>query len=237
MYEFNELDVLFDSQTIKPNFQYVHVFLSILLYGENPEGLGRYRLESELLIGSGTAKSLVKRLKENGNYIRIFEQVRREKKELRRKGHVLTEKGLLLLTKIKKNIPILKETQTDFLKEIIIDSSENFSFFCLIKNAGEHLVDGIAQRDAAIMIGGSGATCLLYDGIKIIFPEYYELTEINETISINQEIQTYFKTKIFNSNVILEKGDVIIIALGNELKKARLAALNAALSLIIKKKI
>jgi hypothetical protein len=234
MQEFNELDVLFDSQTIKPSFEYVHVILSILLYGENPEGLGRYRLENELLIGSGTAKSLVKRLKENGNYIKVPKQIRKDMQEIRRKGHVLTEKGLFLLTKIRKRIPILKDTDTDFLKDIIIDSFEKYSYFCLIKNAGEHLGDGLAQRDAAIMIGGSGATCLVYDGIKIVFPEYYALKEINENISINQDIQTYFKTKIINSNIMLEKGDIIIIAVGDDLKKARLAALNAALSLIMK---
>jgi hypothetical protein len=234
MNEFNELDILFDSQTIRPSFDYVHVLLSILLYGENPEGFGRYRLENELLIGSGTSKSLVKRLRENGKYIKVPEQNKKNNQDLKRKGHVLTEKGLDLLTKIKKKFPILKEADTEFLKEIIIDSMGAFSFFCLIKNAVQNLGDGIAQRDAAIMIGGSGTTCLVYNGNKVIFPDDYAVNERDIRIPINQDIQTYFKAKIINSNVIFERGDVIIIGLGDNLKKARLAALNAALSLIKK---
>ena len=232
MTKFNELEVLFDSKTIKPSFELVHVILSILLYGDYPEGLGRYRLESELLIGAGTAKSLVKRLKRVGNYIKVPEHAREENHETRRKGHVLTERGLRLLTKIKQKIPVLTQTDTDFLKEIIIDSKNNYSYLCLIKKEIQKLGEGITQRDAAIMIGGLGATCLAYDGNNIVFPEDYAVSKLDIRISINEELQTYFKTKILNENTPLEKGDVIIIGIGESSKKARLAALNAALTLI-----
>ena len=232
MNKFDELEVLFDSKTIKPNFELVHIILAILLYGEYPEGLGRYRLESELSIGSGTVKSLVKRLKNQGNYIKIPTYPKEAIQEKRRKGHVLTSKGLNLLGKIKEQIPIINQTDTEFLKEIIIDSKGNSTYFCLIKKAIGTLGDGIAQRDAAIMIGGAGATCLVYDGINIVFPEDYLASKTDMKININEDIQTYFKAKLLNQNTILENGDVIIIGIGNNPIKARLAALNAALTLI-----
>ena len=232
MNKFDELEILFDSKTIKPNFEIVHVILAILLYGEYPEGLGRYRLESELSIGSGTAKSLVKRLKDQGSYIKIPTHPKGAIQEKRRKGHVLTSKGLNLLGKVKKSIPIISQTDTEFLKEIIITSKGSYSYFCLIKKAIRSLGDGLAQRDAAIMIGGAGATCLVYDGINIVFPEDYLVKEMDVKININEDIQTYFKTKIMNENAVLENGDVIIIGIGDKPIKARLAALNAALTLI-----
>ena len=58
---FEDLDDLFNSATIKPSFDYIHIILAIYLFGEleDQEGIGRYRLKEELLIGSGTAKSLI----------------------------------------------------------------------------------------------------------------------------------------------------------------------------------
>ena len=64
MFEFSELNDLFKSATIKPSFKKVHVILSMFIFGENPQGIGRYRLKKELLIGSGTARSLITKLNE-----------------------------------------------------------------------------------------------------------------------------------------------------------------------------
>ena len=57
MKELSELKPLFESLTIRPTFDYVHIILSLFIFGENPGGIGRYRLKDELQIGSGTAKS------------------------------------------------------------------------------------------------------------------------------------------------------------------------------------
>ena len=69
MKELSELAPLFESLTIKPTFDYVHIILSLFVFGENPSGIGRYRLKDELQIGSGTAKSLVKKLKDVSEFI------------------------------------------------------------------------------------------------------------------------------------------------------------------------
>ena len=90
-----ELADLYKSDTIKPTFEDVHVILALFIFGENRNGIGRYRLEKELLIGKGTAKSLITRLNKKINFISVLDGNIR-------KGHVLTEKGEIYLKKIKK---------------------------------------------------------------------------------------------------------------------------------------
>ena len=226
MNELIELDSLFDSQTIKPTFDYVHVILAFFLFGENPEGIGRYRLEKELLIGSGTAKSLVRRLKEIGNFIKVPVK-KSDDLESKMKGHILTDNGLMMFSKLRSKFPILQAADTNILKDIIINPVSH-SYFCLVKNAESKIRDGITQRDAAIRVSGSGATCLVYDGNNLVFPEDYT----SDKGITDENIQLYFRTKFVNANVNLERGDAIIIGLGDNPRKARLAALNAALTLM-----
>jgi hypothetical protein len=231
MKDFEELDPLFESKTIKPSFDYVHIILAILLFGDNPEGLGRYRLKEELIIGEGTAKSLVKKLKREGSFIEVFVKKSNNQQQTKSKGHVLTENGLRILMKIKNKIPLLDEGDISILKNFIIDSEIIKSYYCLVRGAADLLKSGVEQRDAAIRCGGLGATCLIYNGNGLVFPSYSSEQE-NRGVKINDKIQLYFKTKLVNVNTSFEKGDVIIIGSGTEIRKARLAALNAALTLL-----
>lgn len=226
MNELSEFAPLFDSQTIKPTFDYVHVVLAFFLFGENPEGIGRYRLQKELVIGSGTAKSLMRRLKEIGNYIEVpYRDI--NQLDSKKKGHILTENGVKTFTILRNKFPILQPADNQIIKEIIIDSA-SYAYFCLVKDVQTEVKDGIAQRDAAIKISGSGATCLIFDGENLVFPEDYS----SEQRIAEKNIQMYFKTKVINANVKLEKKDAIVIGLGDNPKKARLAALNAALTFL-----
>ncbi|NVM17409.1 MAG: DUF4443 domain-containing protein [Candidatus Lokiarchaeota archaeon] len=229
MKELSELEPLFESRTIKPTFEYVHVLLSLYIFGENSEGIGRYRLREELQIGSGTAKSLFKKLKNVSKFIMVPSEGKGSISEIQRKGHILTEKGHNFLTKIKKKIPILEKASLKFLREIIIEPENKNPYFCLVKNAVKTIIDGIEQRDAAIKINGSGATCLIYNGRDLYFPTKFN--NINEREKINQNTLNYFKTKIEDANVKFEPNDVIIIGSGDNPQKSRLATLNAALTL------
>ncbi|MFW9898639.1 MAG: DUF4443 domain-containing protein [Candidatus Thorarchaeota archaeon] len=221
----DELEELFESETIKPTYDYVHVILALFIFEENPNGIGRYRLKEELLIGSGTAKSLIKKLNEKLNFISVLNGNIR-------KGHILTENGLnFFLNKVKKKIPFLKKGDISILKDIIIESEDVRVYFCQIKNVGDKLTKGIEQRDAAIKVGGIGATCLVYDGKNIIYPVNISDTEKTK-MTINKQPYKYFNEEIIKSDSKLEKNDVIIIGLGNKLERARIAALNAALTLI-----
>mgnify|MGYP001060769090 CR=1 FL=1 len=224
MKELSELKPLFESLTIKPTFDYVHIVLSLFIFGENPEGIGRYRLKDELQIGSGTAKSLVKKLKDVSEFIVVPD-------EGERKGHVLTVKGHKFFAKIKKKIPLLEKADITFLKDIIIEPENVNPYLCLVKNATKKIKNGIEQRDAAIKVNGSGATCLVYNGKDIVFPSKFVNNSNDEQKKINQKTLKYFTSKIIKAKVLFEKDDVIIIGLGESPQISRLAALNAALTL------
>ncbi len=102
----------------------------------------------------------------------------------------------------------------------------------MIRDSIDRITNGIEQRDAAIKIGGIGATCLFYDGKDLIFP--------SSSLSKNSSGQTVVRDSVFEyiSSIIQKRGfqlkenDVIIIGIGKSPENARLAALNAALTLI-----
>ncbi len=227
------LDPIFKSSTIKPSFKLVHVILSLYLFAENPEGIGRYRLENELNIGSGSARSLVKSLREKIEFISLSTEHNGKSKSIaKRRGHILTKKGNEFLEKIKTIIPIIKQADINLLKDILIDVNNIFPFFCLVKQKGQEIDNGIKQRDAAIMISGVGATCLLYDGKRFKFPDETQSTDNTIHFQVERKIETYFEKLIKLENQELEKNDVVIIGLGKNIQIARLSALNAALTLI-----
>jgi hypothetical protein len=222
---FEELDSLFESTTIKPSFEKVHVILALFIFDENPEGIGRYRLQKELIIGEGTAKSLIKKLNEKKKFVAVVV-------EKKRKGHVLTKLGLQYLERIKMIIPIIQKGESSVLKDIIIDSEETSVFFCLVKNSSNKITDGVNQRDAAIKVNGSGATCLVYNGKNLVFPSKSYSGSIDNDSIINETLYEYFESNLSEKMIKLESNDVIAIGLGDSPQKARIATLNAALTLI-----
>lgn len=223
--KFEELDSLLDSPTIRPTFEKVHIILALFIFAENRDGIGRYRLQKELLIGEGTAKSLIRKLNKDVNFIMVTT-------EMKRRGHILTKDGINYLEKIKRIIPIINECDTSLLKEIIIEGERIYTSFCLIKNAFHKITDGVSQRDAAIKIDGSGATCLVYNGENLIFPSKKPLVSIEEDMIVNESLYRYFKSELSIENIKLESNDVIAIGSGDSPQKARLATLNAALTLL-----
>ena len=223
---FEELDPLWHSPTIKPSFELVHVILALFIFEENKEGIGRYRLQKELSIGSGTAKSLIRKLNEDLNFIMVLTD------EKIKKGHILTETGLEFVHKIEHKLSLIKAGDSSVLKDIIIKAEGNFSYFCLVRNAIDKIINGIEQRDAAIKIGGVGATCVLYNGRDLVFPPYKLSNDKGTEIKVEDDIFKYIHTLINEKNSFLDTNDAIIIGIGDNLEKARLAALNAALTLL-----
>ena len=223
---FEELDILFQSPTIKPSFEKVHVILALFIFEENKDGIGRYRLQKELLIGSGTVRSLIKKLNEKINFITVLDD------ENKKKGHVLTKNGMNFLKGIKQKIPLIKAGDPSELEDIIIKSEGFNPFFCLVRNASNKITKGIEQRDAAIKIGGVGATCLIYNGSDLIFPSQIISENEKNQMTIETNTFNYIETLFNTKNSKLEENDVVIIGLGENPEKARLAALNAALTIL-----
>jgi len=227
-----DLDAMFESDTIKPTFEYAHILLSLIIFENHPLGIGRYRLKKELLIGMGTARSLISRLKDKVDFIKVSKGKNQNNQPKNRLGHILTEKGMKYLERFKKKVPLLKEGDLNILKEIIIEAERNYPFICVVKQGDSKIKYGMEQRDAAIKVNGSGATCLVYNGIHFVFPVSTSVENQGLKEKANKKIEEYFKNLIFTANNTLEKGDVFIIGLGDEPKIARLASLSAALTLI-----
>jgi hypothetical protein len=230
---FDELDELFESKTIKPSFDYIHIILSLYIFGKHPRGIGRYRLGKELNLGPGTVRSLMDKLKkDNINFIEVTDFNSKKDDDQKKRGHVLTKKGLDFLRKIKKKIPLIEKGDYLILQPIIIESENVSIYICLVKNAGEKIGNGVEQRDAAIKMNGLGATCLIFDGETLRFPSQSRKEFDQNDIRVNEEIMKYLRIKLINVNLELQKNDVIIIGLGDNSYKARLAAFNAALTLL-----
>lgn len=223
----NELEILFESETIKPTFKRVHIVLALYIFGENEKGLGRYRLQKELNIGSGTARSLITKLKEKSDYLSVL-------RENNRKGHILTQKGKEFLRAIKDKIPLLVQAEQKQLKDIIVDSKETYAFFCIVKNSASQITNGIEQRDAAIIVGGIGTTCLLFNGSSYVFPSKALSESEQHLMTVSEAVQEYFSSVFRENQVQIEKNDAVLIGLGDSPEIARLSALNAALTLIKK---
>jgi hypothetical protein len=133
---------------------------------------------------------------------------------------------------VKSKIPLIEKGNTSLFKEIIIESKDNFSYFCVVKNASNRLSNGIDQRDAAIKIGGIGATCLIFARKKLVFPAQKTNRNIEDQSIVDKNIFEYIQIQVGRKNFQLEENDVIIIGIGKDPQKARLATLNAALTLI-----
>ncbi len=231
-----ELDELFESRTIKPNFDYVHIILCLYIFGKYPQGIGRYRLGKELVLSSGTVRSLMERLKKDSiNFIEVVDTSSKREDDTKKKGHIITNKGLEFLAKVKKRIPLIEKGDYSILRDIIIESENISIYICLVKDAESRVGSGVEQRDAAIRVNGKGATCLIFDGQNLVFPPYAYPHNNQKEIKVNRKILQYCVTKLVNVNLQFQKGDVIIIGLGDDSYKARLAAFNAALTLIAHK--
>ena len=227
-----DLHAMFESNTIKPTFNHAHILLSLLIFENHPKGIGRYRLKEELLIGKGTARSLITRLKDKVDFIKVSGGKDQNGQPKNRLGHILTEKGMRFLERVKMKIPLLIRGDLEVLKEIIIEAERNYPFICVVKQGESKIKYGMEQRDAAIKVDGSGATCLVFNGDHFVFPASKSVKNQDLKEKTNKNIEDYFKNLIPSTNSTLEKGDVFIIGLGDEPNKARLASLNAALTLI-----
>jgi predicted transcriptional regulator len=205
--EVNELfQSILSSPTITARFGVAHIVLALFDFAENSNGIGRYALRKNLHIGEGMARSIVKKLKEKDLITR----------KSTRTGHVLTPEGERILASLKSQIPFCGSAP-DGCKDLII---KGIPYFCLVRGGASRLGLGIGARDAAIKLGGLGATCLVVGESELFFPREQELEPVPGDFY-----------NVFEEIIHLGVGDVIVIGAGEDEMLARLAAMNAALSL------
>ena len=134
-------------------------------------------------------------------------------------GTRLTEKGMTILSGLVSSIP----AETSIPKSSV--AVGKFNYVVLLKQYGFAAIrSGIEQRDAAIKMGASGATTLLFKENKFVIPG----------TNYNSLIKEPHIAKILIENLKPENEDVIIIGSAVEdIRTAELAAKNAALLTIV----
>ena len=183
------------------SFDLVHVFVALQRIG-NKGVTSRNALCSELVLGEGTVKTLVKHLKMQGLI------------ETSNRGIKMTDKGNGVYEGLLSAIPAEMS-----LPKCSVALSR-FNYAVLVREFGFAVGLGIEQRDAAIRMGATGATTLLFKDNKFVMP-----ASSNDSLKKEREVRRILVEKLNPRD-----GDVIIIgsADSNE-KTAELGAKNAAL--------
>ncbi len=203
----HKLSEISTSKTIQPSFQLAHVLLSLIIFDQEKEGIGRYRLETELSLSEGKVRSLLK-------YLKKLDLV-----HVDNKIHVLTPKGKKSLNEVYEIFTHPKEPNFDYSNIVIGD----FVRYCIVYNSVEKLRTGMEQRDEAIKIGGSGATCLILKNKQLQFPT----TPMNHGAEVSTDISPDMLGFPFTES------DVLVLGTGKNQYLSNIATIVAALSLVI----
>ncbi len=184
------------------SFDVVHVFAGLQIIEKNNNITSRNALCAGLVLGEGTVKTLVKHLKMQGLI------------ETSNRGTRLTAKGKSICEGLLSAIPAEMS-----LPKCSIALSK-FNYAVLVRDFGFAVGLGIEQRDAAIKMGATGATTLLFKDNKFVMP-----ANSDDSLKKEREIRRMLIEKLNP-----KEGDVIIIGSANDNEKtAELGAKNAAL--------
>ncbi|HEX2169665.1 MAG TPA: DUF4443 domain-containing protein [Nitrososphaera sp.] len=187
------------------SFDVVHVFAALQMIVKGNNTTSRNALCEGLVLGEGTVRTLVKHLKMQG-FI-----------ETSNRGTKLTAKGKSICEGLLSAIP----SEMSLPKCSIALS--RFNYAVLVREFGFAVGLGIEQRDAAIKMGATGATTLLFKDNKFVMP-----ANSDDSLKMEREVR-----RMIVEQLNPREGDVIIIgSADNNGKTAELGAKNAALRTI-----
>ena len=194
---------LFETKTITPSYKIPHILFCIMLIGKESNGIGRYKIRNEMNLGEGSTKTLLNRLKDE-KIIKVDKN--------RQKGHVITKIGKKIFQDLEKLISFPQELVNEENKFVV----GKIAYYSIVDQEyiKKDLGPSIDQRDEAIKIGGTGATCLTFNGT--------DKFEFSDGLSISLPIK----------QKQLKKGDILIIGAGNSKGDAILATFAAANSIL-----
>jgi predicted transcriptional regulator len=185
-----------------PTFSVFHMLRAIELTAK--KAIGRSKLAKELGVGEGAMRTMINRLKDAGLI------------STSKLGCTLTSKGL----------KVWNEYNTVFRRKVGIGKSEltlaDYNFVILVKNRGHKVKSGMEQRDAAIMVGGKGATTIMFKGKRLIIPSVSDNVAKDFPKAANQMIRLLRP----------EENDVIVVGSADSLVRAEYGALAAAWTLV-----
>ena len=187
------------------SFNLVHLFKALQLIEEKGH-VSRALLCKELSLGEGVVRTLLKHLK------------MQDLIESTKNGTTMTEKGMTMLSGLVSSMPV----QISIPKYSV--TLGKFNHVILLKQFGFAIKSGIEQRDAAIKMGATGATTLLFKDDKFVM-----VCTNYDSLADESRIAKFLVEKLRP-----EDGDVIIIGSTTENQRiAELAAKNAALLTIM----
>ncbi|MHA1733303.1 MAG: DUF4443 domain-containing protein [Promethearchaeota archaeon] len=207
----------YKSPTIQPRFRVSHIVATLFIMAEQPKGIGRYRLERKIGLGSGSIKSLFAQLVKH-------QLIERVSSGTTQHGSMLSARGREILREVREFIPFIRKGE-EFLcvggERLCLGSK---SYIAGGKQAGAPSDNGIGIRDAAIKIGAIGATCLLVDGSSLQFPGGGLLPGSDYPRSVE------FLTGLVEEHQLVN-GDVLVLGTASSSALARIAAVEAVSSM------
>lgn len=182
------------------SFDVVHVFVALQMM-EKSGRTSRDALSGGLALGEGAVKTLVKHLKMHG-----LAQTSNGGTKTTAKGRGICQ-GLLEAMPAEMSLPKCSV------------ALGKFNYAVLVREFGFAVRSGIEQRDAAIKMGATGATTLIFREGKFAMPASGQ-DSLRREAAVRRMMAEKLKP---------EEGDVIIIGSAESEKTAELAAKNAAL--------
>ncbi|MBS7607071.1 MAG: DUF4443 domain-containing protein [Candidatus Bathyarchaeia archaeon] len=181
-------------------FDVVRLIRLLAKYGP----MGRGRISRELSLGEGAVRTILKRL------------VEADLVTMSRGGCSLTHKGVIFWSKIEETLHDMVEIGRNEL------TLAPYNVAVLVRERAHKVMNGLEQRDAAVMSGAKGATTIVFKGNKMIVPGVSADLEKDYPLAF-REITRLMKPR---------EGDVIIVSSADSLKNAEYGALAAAWSII-----
>jgi len=186
-----------------PSFTEAHVVKALEIIGGG-EVVGRIRLSKELGLGEGTARTLVKHLKNEG-IIKVSKY-----------GIMLSEYGKKLFSNLRSKISEGIEVP---LSPLTVGP---FNIAVLVRDMAQLVKWGLEQRDTAIKAGALGATTLIFSRNRLTMPSSEE--------DVFKGIPNIYDMLV--SKLGPKENDVIIIGSGENKRLAELGAKMAAFELL-----
>jgi len=187
-----------------PTYGSAHVLLALLTIGEAGV-LGRHALSSEVGLGEGAARTVIKWLKADG-YITIEAN-----------GCTLSAKGKRAYNELKKLMPrMLVLTRTPL-------TVGRVQVAVLVKKRSGRVKSGIEQRDSSIKAGASGATTYLVKDSR------FEVPGSSRDAEKDFPAEAWKKLK---EGLEPEDGDVVIVCGSDEKHTSLIGVISAVLTLL-----
>jgi len=180
-----------------------HLLTAFYTFCQSTSPIGRYQLGSDLGLGGGSIRSLIRFLRDR----KLIEPKHRQ-------GHQLSREGHRHCNDLKKRlVKFIELPQSSYTIDVC-------NYGCHLRNLAHRVTDGLTQRDAAMQAGASGATTFVQDsdlGTLIMAKDHriqkHELTDILKPFTIQPK-------------------DVLLIGSGPTRIDAKLGAFAAVFSLL-----